>query len=322
MHKIGIEYTSGIEKYNLYRLSSTKNIIELKANSKSDEINTISAILYGGIDYESKNSTISDITGHFYSQDRISTLLSQSQHRAFIDSLDLRGLKIHYLPGTLKEVQNIKKIIDEKQYDAIIFSGSEATETTMKSLSLHTPQILHIATHGFYFTEDRAKKEDIGRFVVNHELKNSSIEDKSLSRSGVLFAGANLTINGQDVPMDADDGILTAQEVSQLDLRGIDLVVLSACDTGTGDIKQGEGVFGLQRGFKKAGARSILMSLWKVSDIATELLMTEFYKTLCEGNTKRESLRRAQKKVQNYKDPDGNLLFQDPHFWAGFILLD
>ena len=131
-----------------------------------------------------------------------------------------------------------------------------------------------------------------------------------------------LTIDGKDVPLDADDGILTAQEISQFDLRGIDFVVLSACETGMGDIVKGEGVFGLQRGFKKAGVKTILMSLWRVSDVSTEMLMTEFYKNLCNGKSKRESLRLAQKMVREYKDEEGNLLFQDPHYWAGFVLLD
>jgi CHAT domain-containing protein len=136
------------------------------------------------------------------------------------------------------------------------------------------------------------------------------------------MAGAQSSINDKGVPLDGDDGILTAQEISQLDLRGVDFVVLSACETGIGDIMQGEGVFGLQRGFKKAGVKTILMSLWKVSDAATEMLMTEFYTNLCNGKTKHEPLRLAQRKVREYTDRDGNYLFKDPFYWAGFVLLD
>jgi CHAT domain-containing protein len=96
------------------------------------------------------------------------------------------------------------------------------------------------------------------------------------------------------------------------------LVVLSACQTGLGDISQGEGVFGLQRGFKKAGANSILMSLWKVDDEATQILMTQFYKNLVSGQSKRQSLRSAQKYLREYNRGQ----FDKPEYWAAFILLD
>ena len=176
------------------------------------------------------------------------------------------------------------------------------------------------------------------------------VEDKSLTRSGLLLAGANNALMGKKLPEGVDDGILTAKEISQLDLRGLDLVVLSACETGLGEIK-GDGVFGLQRGFKKAGANSLLMSLWKVDDNATQLLMTQFYKNLTSGMSKFESLRQAQKCVREYEvevevksdirpsvsahakeqaQQNANKekafkkvkKYEDPKYWAAFILLD
>ena len=146
-------------------------------------------------------------------------------------------------------------------------------------------------------------------------------EDKALTRSGLYFAGVNTTLSGEEMPDYLDDGILTAQEISELDLRGTDLVVLSACQTGLGDLK-GDGVFGLQRGFKKAGVRSILMSLWKVDDNATELLMVEFYRNYFSGVSKTQSLKNAQKFVRDYSDTEGNKLYENPYYWAGFVLLD
>ena len=103
-----------------------------------------------------------------------------------------------------------------------------------------------------------------------------------------------------------------------MDLRGLDLVVLSACQTGLGDISQGEGVFGLQRGFKKAGANSILMSLWEVNDEATQILMTQFYKNFVSGQSKRQSLQSAQRYLREYSAGKYN----KPKYWAAFILLD
>ena len=99
------------------------------------------------------------------------------------------------------------------------------------------------------------------------------------------------------------------------------LAVLSACKTGLGALS-GDGVFGLQRGFKKAGAKSIIMSLWEVDDLATQIIMTEFYKNYLSGTNKHDSLRLAQRKVREHKDKDGVYLFKDPYYWAGFVILD
>ena len=128
----------------------------------------------------------------------------------------------------------------------------------------------------------------------------------------------NKTLREEDVYIDGCDGILTAQEISKLDLRGTSMVVLSACETGKGDIMQGEGVLGLQRAFKKAGAKTILMSLDKVDDEATRILMVEFYRNLMNGKTKHKSLQDAQ----NYLQKVENGKYDDPKYWASFIMLD
>ena len=139
-----------------------------------------------------------------------------------------------------------------------------------------------------------------------------------MTRSGLLFSGCNHAIRHEQVPDGVEDGILTAQEISTLDLRGLDLVVLSACQTALGDIASGEGVFGLQRGFKKAGAKTIIMSLWKVDDEATRILMVELYKNLMSGKNKQQSLKDAQKSLREYD----NGKYNKPEYWASFIMLD
>ena len=137
-------------------------------------------------------------------------------------------------------------------------------------------------------------------------------------RSGLFMAGANYSMLGEDTPVGVDDGVLTAQEISLLNLRGSELVALSACDSAEGDIGF-DGVFGLQRGFKKAGANSILMSLWKVDDEATCLLMTEFYKNwIGEKMSKHDALEAAKRTVRSHKEKG----WDDPKYWAAFILLD
>ena len=164
---------------------------------------------------------------------------------------------------------------------------------------------------------------DARRLLMQNDdrLGAAELEDKTLTRSGLLFAGANNTLRDKE-PVGIDDGILTAQEISKLDLRNLSLVVLSACETGKGEVTQGEGVFGLQRGFKKAGAGTIVMSLWKVDDEATEMMMTQFYQNLCGGMDKHEALHKAQKYLREYKDENGNKKYDKPYYWAAFIILD
>ena len=143
------------------------------------------------------------------------------------------------------------------------------------------------------------------------------VEDKALTRSGLLFAGAQNSFEGKEIPSDVEDGILTAKDISRMDLRGTDLVVISACQSGLGEVT-GDGVFGLQRGFKKAGAQSIVMSLWEVDDDATRVMMTSFYENLAKGRSKYEAFREAQKYLRKYDKGK----YDSPEYYAAFVLLD
>ena len=127
------------------------------------------------------------------------------------------------------------------------------------------------------------------------------------------MSGGNAAWMGEPIPEGVEDGILTAQEVSELNLRGTSLVVLSACETGLGEVS-GEGVFGLQRGFKKAGVQTLIMSLWQVSDEATCLMMSTFFQHLLNGEPKYDAFRAAQETVREK--------YRTPYFWAAFIMLD
>ena len=205
----------------------------------------------------------------------------------------------------------------------VYYNGTDGTEESFKQLDGTRPKLMHIATHGFFLTEEEAKKSWLTSpkmlLMAENPLKASRpVEDKPMTRSGLLLSGCNHAIQHEQIPESEEDGILTAQEISTLDLRGLDLVVLSACQTGLGDVVSGEGVFGLQRGFKKAGAKTILMSLGKVDDEATRILMVEFYRNLMNGMTKWQSLKDAQqylRKVDNGK-------YDAPKYWASFIMLD
>lgn len=185
------------------------------------------------------------------------------------------------LGGTMQEARAIQSVFPNADF----LSGAEATETALKQT--RAPQILHLATHGF-FLEDKK----IGN---------------PLFRSGLAFAGANQRKG------EKDDGILTALEASGLNLWGTKLVVLSACDTGLGEVRNGEGVYGLRRAFVLAGTESLVMSLWSISDFVTRELMTNYYKNLKSGLGRGASLRQVQ--LEMLKKPNR----QHPFYWASFI---
>ena len=225
---------------------------------------------------------------------------------------DVRGTVID-LPHAEKEIKKIYQSFVERNLTCRTFTGNQATEEAFKSLSGNAPDVIHIATHGKYWP--RLELAEDYQLMKADFLKNvfgSSDVDDALSRSVLLFSGANVTLSGQGKPT-GEDQVLTAREISMLDLSQVDLLVLSACQTGLGDIQE-DGVFGLQRGFKKAGVNSILMSLWEVDDKATQWLMDGFYRHYLNGCSKREALRRAQQEVRN---KDGHA-----QKWAAFVLLD
>lgn len=225
---------------------------------------------------------------------------------------------LEYLPGTEREALAVADIAKKARLTFHVYTGTEGTEASFKALSGSDTDIIHIATHGFYWTEEEA--EYMPRLDrIFSEFK--STEDRSLSRSGLMLAGADRAYRGMDIDDDTDDGILTAREIADLDLSATDFVILSACNTGLGDVS-GEGVFGLQRGFKKAGVNTLMLSLWKVSDEATAMLMDEFYRSFFAGHTKAESLHLAQQRLRTYTAPDGTRPFSNPDYWAPFILLD
>ena len=302
LYNIGIEYLPGMEDYNIYRLSSTRELVNRRVINGNYR-----AVLYGGLDYDAKLDTLS--------QSRSQTRFSER----FVDHSDVRSMKYRggqeKLTHTLDEVKQIEKELSNTQWVCLLDTLSLGTEESFKSLSGKKINTLHIATHGFYYTPEES--DNIGYdFLMPSD--QTSAEDKSLSRSGLLMSGANHILDGDSIPEDVEDGILTAKEIADVDFRDLDLVVLSACQTGLGDISQGEGVFGLQRGFKKAGANSILMSLWEVNDETTQILMTQFYKNLVSGQSKRQSLQSAQRYLREYNAGQYN----KPEYWAAFILLD
>lgn len=303
LHKIGIEYAprstgkSIGEEYNIYRLSSTRLLAEKRPERKTDK-----AVLYGGLTYDMKKDDL-------VAKSRTVKRSNSSVSRALLT--DKQRFGVIELPGTLYEVEEIARNFPG---EATVIKASEGTEESFKALAGTPVDILHLATHGFFWTDEEAQKHNDVSFLKKALDATNTSEDYALLRSGLIFSGANVSLKGDQLPDDVEDGVLTALELSNMNLGEVDMVVMSACESGLGETS-GEGVFGLQRGFKLAGTNSLLMSLWKVNDEATSLLMTAFYRNLMSGQTKQQSLLNAQKALRD----DG---FEDPEYWAAFILLD
>ncbi len=225
-----------------------------------------------------------------------------------------RGSTWNYLPGTLKEINSIDSLAKLFQVPATIYRGTAALEETYKNYGGGvSPAIIHIATHGFFFPDPEKKfKSSLGSLQDDKQEFRTSANP--LNRSGLLFAGANHIWVGETLPPGLEDGILTAYEASNITLSRTELVVLSACETGLGDIKGSEGVFGLQRAFKAAGANYLMMSLWKVPDSETAEFMKEFYHALFSGQTIEQAFSLSQRVMKNkYR--------KDPYKWAAFVLV-
>ena len=315
LHNIGIEYLPCMDGKDCYRLSSTRELVTHTSNETLR-----SATLYGDIDYDATYAAIESKTP---SAIKYYAMNMTGQHRGVFDDRSLDD-GVDALPGTRAELNEVSALMKQLGLSCDTVTGVQASEESFKALSGQRRSLLHISTHGFYYNDKKANKlKPHLRQMLMGDDRPAYAEDRSLLRCGLCFAGANQTLLGKSQPSEwQGDGILNALEIAQTDLRGLDLVVLSACQTALGDIAQGEGVFGLQRGFKKAGAKTLLMSLWKVNDVATKILMVEFYKNYLAGEGKLESLRKAQQYVRDYTDEKGEKLFDDPHYWAGFILLD
>jgi len=229
-----------------------------------------------------------------------STSPQVSARRSVTTASDLGGVYFAPLSGTAVEANAIKLQFP----DAQLLTGRGATEAAVKQVN--APSILHIATHGFFLTDPNPQPSADPAKDVRGVQGNASTENPLL-RSGLALAGANLGQTGRE------KGVLTALEASNLNLWGTKLVTLSACDTGVGEIRNGEGVYGLRRAFVLAGAETVVMSLWPVSDYATRELMTSYYKGLKKGLGRGEALRQTKLAMLKRKDR------QHPFYWASFI---
>lgn len=279
------------------------------------------AVLFGGVQYDI------DSTEYVNAALKTRTEYSKDETEKEFDS-ELGSLIVNrnsksggwdFLPGTMSETQMIFDELKRNSTEVVLLSGNESTESAFKNLSgKNSPALIHISTHGFFFPDpyENLNYEEKNEMSKRQTTAKGAFRKSSnpLMRSGLILAGANLLWRDGKRIEGTEDGILTAHEVSNMDLFNTELVILSACETGLGDIKNNEGVIGLQRAFKIAGVKHRIISLWNVPDKETSELMESFYRYLFrDRSTVREAFTRAQKDIR-YR-------YNDPVFWSAFVLI-
>ena len=330
-YHLGIEYLRYADKnisdlYDLHRVSSTKLLLLPEETSSGIS----QAAVFGGLDYDASpdnlQAAIQQLSElhHDYVSEYMAAAQDDADKSEDMAMADLRTLSgfmrdnrgsVGRLPGTKIEASMIGECLMMNDVDTEMYMDALGTEEAFKQLSGRGVALLHIATHGFALSEDAVKQNHDAIDYLNVSQDEAAQADNSLCYSGLLMSGANNVLLGRAMPNGLENGVLTAREIAQLDFRGLSLAVLSACQTGLGELKE-DGVFGLQRGFKKAGARTLLMSLWSVDDEATQVMMSHFYRALVSGQNRRQAFHTAQTALRSTPR------FASPFYWASFVMLD
>lgn len=285
-----------IDKYDLRQLTTTAQI-----TFPEDERAPKSAGLLGDVIFDPSQAKLAgiipDVTGERAIEDDYA-----------LDEFDSRGVSrqyFRYLPFTGKELKEISTTFGQQKVKMVV--RENATESELRNLCATSPEVLHLATHGFFISSEQ------DALHVPFMKRYSSQVGSAMQRSGVALANAEATWKGSEELPENNDGILTANEVSNLNLKNTRLVTLSACETALGAYNF-EGIHGLTRGFKQAGAKSLLVSLWSVNDQSTATFMTEFYRHWIENGDRHAAYRSAVAAVRKQ--------YPSPFYWAPFILLD
>jgi CHAT domain-containing protein/tetratricopeptide (TPR) repeat protein len=283
------------EKYRLVRLTNTARLLD--ARRENLLAGNAMVLLAGGLDYEAA-------TAEPVAAGKPGTARTAGLWRGASGVREWSPL-----PETLAEVENLARMLEKQNMATMVLTGPGGSESAVKARcsGAEAPAVLHFATHGFFFEKDDAGGS--GRLSL-------AASENPMFRSGLILAGANPAWRGEsrDAALPSDDGILTAEEISLLDLRRTALVVLSACETGLGEVRDDEGVYGLQRAFRLAGAHTIVMSLWRVPDAPTRVFMEKFYAALLPNGDVRAAFAAARQAMRRE--------YEHPYYWAGFVLLE
>ena len=307
-----------LETLDIQRVGSTRDLVK----KKKQRSNNNNAVLAGYPSYPASPEAIASALERFHKGREAPVLtasLGSSGYGTYqtYRAIDISRSSISPLPGTLTEVEQVAAVLDREGIPSQALLENTASEDVLKKVK--SPRILHIATHGFFEPESEQQAEGLNREMLMSGLGQETVTENPYLRCGLYLAGAETTLKNRGNPdfqrlEGQEDGILTAYEASLLDLRGTELVVLSACETGLGVTKNGEGVYGLQRAFQVAGAETVIFSLWKVADEQTQEMMGLFYGNWLEkGMSKRQAFKTAQQTIKEK--------YKDPYFWGAFVMI-
>lgn len=277
------------DHYNFVRLSSARELVK-----KKKKFNAASAVLYGGLQYDLEPKVMAQNAQQY----DLSSLMAMRGGDI------VRGDSIfRELPGSKIEIESIAEILRRSKFEVTPYTDMNGTEESFLSMHRKSPQILHLATHGFYYTPTQANEVEYLRGYSD-----------AMSLSGLIMSGGNAAWRGKELPEGVLGGVLTANNIARLDLSNTDMVVLSACQSGQGNATA-EGLYGLQRAFKKAGVGTMVMTLWSVSDKVTTEFMIKFYEALAQNDwNKHKAFSIAKSKIREE--------YPDPYHWAAFVMLD
>jgi CHAT domain-containing protein/tetratricopeptide (TPR) repeat protein len=293
--------------YDLNLVSSTREIVHRKTQQKPG-----SGVVYGGLRYTVDEEDMRREAQSYHKPD------AENQEETDLpDKLRKSNiLQQHWemLPYMEKEGIDIQEILSKNNIPVDLYMDAEGNKESFKNLDGKKKSVLHLSTHGFFLDDIEKNYEERERLASLGGGPKAF--ENPLMLSGLLLAGCNNAWKGKPVA-GVENGILFADDVARMDLVGAQLVVLSACDTGLGEVNNSEGVFGLQRAFKLAGAETLIMSLWSVNDQATSELMTAFYdKWINKGKSKQEAFKEAQRELRAIPE------YSSPFYWAAFVMID
>lgn len=281
------------DHYRFIRLSSARELVRMrKADTVSKER---TAVLYGGLQYDVASTTMQ---GEAEKSGQYPFPLAE-------EDVVCGGGTFAYLPGSEEAIRKVERILGEHHWKVCTYTGAEGTEESFLAMNAHSPRILQLYTHGFYYTPDRASSIDYLKGFTD-----------AMQLSGIVLSGGNAAWTGKELPDGVRGGILTAGTIAGMDLSGTELAVLSACQTGLGKATP-EGLYGLQRAFKKAGVCTVVMSLWEISNNVSQEFMTIFYERLMaqNGGWDKQKAFRETKAIIRARHPE-------PYYWAAFVMLD
>lgn len=281
------------DHYRFIRLSSARELVRMrKADTVAKER---TAVLYGGLQYDVASTTMQGEAEKS----------GQSPFPLDEEDVVCGGGTFAYLPGSEEAIRKVERILGEHHWEVCTYTGAEGTEESFLAMNAHSPRILQLYTHGFYYTPDRASGIDYLKGFTD-----------AMQLSGIVLSGGNAAWTGKELPDGVRGGILTAGTIAGMDLSGTDLAVLSACQTGLGKATP-EGLYGLQRAFKKAGVCTVVMSLWEISNNVSQEFMTIFYERLMaqNGGWDKQKAFRETKAIIRARHPE-------PYYWAAFVMLD